>query len=55
MFFMQFQVSVARDVPPISDGYLQDQPEDWVAAFPEVTSAYGLAEEGSVTGLEEGL
>ncbi|KAL8164174.1 UNVERIFIED_CONTAM: hypothetical protein K2H54_047240 [Gekko kuhli] len=30
------EVSVRRDVPPISDGYVQDQPEDWAAAFPEV-------------------
>ncbi|XP_015272760.1 PREDICTED: uncharacterized protein LOC107115541, partial [Gekko japonicus] len=30
------EVSVRRDVPLISDGYLQDQPEDWAAAFPEV-------------------
>ncbi|XP_053156675.1 uncharacterized protein LOC128346920 isoform X2 [Hemicordylus capensis] len=30
------EVSVRRNVPPIPDGFLQDQPEDWVAAFPEV-------------------
>nr|XP_056705892.1 uncharacterized protein LOC130477835 [Euleptes europaea] len=29
------EVSVRRNVPPIPDGYLQDQPEDWAAAFPE--------------------
>ncbi|XP_061470410.1 uncharacterized protein LOC133379333 [Rhineura floridana] len=29
------EVSVRRNVPPIPDGFLQDQPEDWVAAFPE--------------------
>ncbi|XP_060108551.1 uncharacterized protein LOC132581358 [Heteronotia binoei] len=29
------EVSVRKDVPPIPDGFLQDQPEDWAAAFPE--------------------
>ncbi|XP_054859819.1 zona pellucida sperm-binding protein 2-like [Eublepharis macularius] len=29
------EVSVRRNVPPIPDGVLQDQPEDWAAAFPE--------------------
>ncbi|XP_077185521.1 uncharacterized protein LOC143833509 [Paroedura picta] len=29
------EVSVRRNVPPIPDGFLQDQPEDWAAAFPE--------------------
>uniref|UniRef100_A0ACB8EN49 Uncharacterized protein n=1 Tax=Sphaerodactylus townsendi TaxID=933632 RepID=A0ACB8EN49_9SAUR len=29
------EVSVRRKVPPIPDGFLQDQPEDWAAAFPE--------------------
>ncbi|KAH0628928.1 hypothetical protein JD844_010579 [Phrynosoma platyrhinos] len=30
------QVSVRRNVPPIPDGFLQDQPDDWESAFPEV-------------------
>ncbi|XP_039176376.1 uncharacterized protein LOC120297610 [Crotalus tigris] len=30
------EVSVRRNVPSISDGFLQDQPEDWASAFSEV-------------------
>ncbi|XP_042308842.1 uncharacterized protein LOC121922947, partial [Sceloporus undulatus] len=30
------EVSVRRNVPPIPDGFLQDQPDDWESAFPEV-------------------
>nr|XP_008101764.1 PREDICTED: uncharacterized protein LOC100563455 [Anolis carolinensis] len=30
------EVSVRMDVPPIPDGFLQDQPDDWESAFPEV-------------------
>ncbi|XP_034953223.1 uncharacterized protein LOC118075386 isoform X1 [Zootoca vivipara] len=36
------EVSVRRNVPPIPDGFLQDQPagppEDWAAAFPEAVA-----------------
>ncbi|KAG8129756.1 hypothetical protein E2320_016416 [Naja naja] len=30
------EVSVRRNVPLISDGFVQDQPEDWASAFSEV-------------------
>ncbi|XP_066468832.1 zona pellucida sperm-binding protein 2-like [Tiliqua scincoides] len=30
------EVSVRRNVPPIPEDFLQDQPEDWAAALPEV-------------------
>ncbi|XP_058028879.1 uncharacterized protein LOC131193094 [Ahaetulla prasina] len=30
------EVSATRNVPRISDGFLQDQPEDWASAFSEV-------------------
>lgn len=36
------QVSVRRNVPSISDGFLQDQPEDWASAFSEVFLSFFL-------------
>lgn len=41
------KVSVRRNVPQITADLLQDEPEDWALAFPEVSLAASIVTSGS--------